>query len=160
MASQDEATEAAATGGPATEHGRRRTVLVIAIVAAVVVVASLLGLWLVNRGSEDSPQQAVSDTLSRIKDGDTRGAYEALCADSKAQMTQADFDRELDATRDEIGSLQSFEIGDVFEFSGGANVEFTIVTSKAGESDREVSVENADGTWRVCGLRSGKAVAQ
>ena len=129
------------------------------VVVAVMVVAALLAVlvaWLVDRGEQDSPVSAVGGVLAKVKDGDVSGAYSLLCADERAQMSLADFETQVAQIEGELGNIESFTMGEVFEFAGGANVEYRLTTEKAGTTERQMLVEREGDQWRPCALRGAQ----
>lgn len=134
----------------------RGTGLVVGVMVALAVVAVALG-WLL-RPEPSTPASAVSGVLSSLQSGDVSGAYEKLCADTKAGTSLEAFEADVQAAYDELGGIEGFTVGEVFEFTAGANVEYELTTAKQGQSQRQMFVEREGQDWRVCGIRSGREV--
>lgn len=138
---------------------RRRRPLRAALLGAGVVVllcgigAAGLAVWSYQsvRGSAGPARVAAERFLDRLAAGDTAGAHEQLCADTRRRWPREDFTREVAGAAPITGYAVSDV--DVVTRSGRPRASVTVrLTRLAGPAEqRAVPVLREGGTWRVCG---------
>lgn len=89
--------------------------------------------------------------LRQLTTGDTAGAYERLCADSRSRWSKLGFSSWVSTPP----TVRDYEIVDVSVATRGGRPQGTVtvrLTRDGGNvEERELSVVPEDGGWRVCG---------
>ncbi|WFE27723.1 DUF4878 domain-containing protein [Solwaraspora sp. WMMD791] len=141
---------------PKSGRGRRTTIIVVAIVLAVVLLccvgAAGVGFWLYQTISAATTpvRDAASAHLDALRAGDHAEAYQRLCAQQQALLTEAEFvDRESAGPQiteyDIVGTTVSSTNG---QATGVVTVDIT--DDSGAERQEVITLVEENGQWRVC----------
>jgi hypothetical protein len=140
---------------PAPRRGRAKVTLIVASVVLVVFClgGGVAGYFLLRDsgggGGADSPREAVSAFLDRMKADDLPGAYAQLCPATRAK---ASYDKFMEGADEQ--KLRDYELGPVQTTTSGgrttAVVNVTLRFTDGEEDTAQIPTEEVDDRWWVC----------